>query len=134
MDAISFMGDKMLGFVSISFFVVSSSMSFISSLMLKFYACVLINLIHDHGFIHVVVCFTEKFSLHVCVEISSMDNTVCVDHNFGHCLIKKPLVVTLKSASFTLLSWYIWMSNWMTYNISSICYTSFPSYHCHSCE
>jgi hypothetical protein len=40
----------------------------------------------------------------------------------------------LKSASFTLLSWYIWMSNWMTSNISSICYTSFPSYHCHSCE
>lgn len=40
MDAISFMGEKMLGFVSFSFFEVSSSMSFISSIMLKFYACV----------------------------------------------------------------------------------------------
>jgi len=47
---------------------------------------------HDHGFIHVIVCFIKKFSLHVCVEISSMDNTVCVDHNFSRLLFNKKTI------------------------------------------
>ncbi len=45
------MGEKMLGFVSISFFVVSSSMSFTSSIMLKF-SCMCVNLFDPWSWSH----------------------------------------------------------------------------------
>ncbi len=74
-------------------------------------------MIHDHGFIHVVVCFIEilvymyVWEYHLWTLQFVLTTILAL-----HCLIKKPLVVTLKSGWFTLLSWYIWMANWMTYN------------------